>query len=102
MGSDPDELPPGELARAPFPDSSCAGATAAGFDAICDDPDRRITGRRRGCRPRNRFAGERLNEVLLALRRTVRASSAARTASGGYRPEVGVGACGGITALGHW
>jgi pimeloyl-ACP methyl ester carboxylesterase len=76
--SDP-ELPLAELASAPFPKLVVSGGHSAGFDAICDDVAARIGASRAvidGAGHEIQFTGPRVNEVLLALWRTVPSRSA--------------------------
>jgi pimeloyl-ACP methyl ester carboxylesterase len=64
------ELPLAEVASAPFPKLVVSGGHSVGFDAICDDLAERIGASRAvvaGAGHEIQFAGEPLNEALLAL-----------------------------------
>jgi pimeloyl-ACP methyl ester carboxylesterase len=69
------ELPFAALALAPFPKLVVSGGHSAGFDAMCDDLAERIGASRTtigGAGHEVQFAGQPLNEALLALWRTAR------------------------------
>jgi pimeloyl-ACP methyl ester carboxylesterase len=64
------DLPLAKLASAPFPKLVVSGGHSVGFDAICDDLAERIGASRTvvaGAGHEVQFAGEPLNEALLAL-----------------------------------
>ncbi len=67
------ELPLDEFAEAPFPKLVVPGGHSAGFDAISDDLANRIATARavvEGAGHEIQFAGEPINEALLALWRS--------------------------------
>ena len=64
------DLPLAEVSRAEFPKLVVSGGHSPGFDAICDDLAERIGADREevaGAGHEIQFAGERINERLLAL-----------------------------------
>jgi pimeloyl-ACP methyl ester carboxylesterase len=78
-------LPLAELASGAFPKLVVSGGHSAAFDAVCDDLAERIGGSRMvvaGAGHEIQFAGQPLNEALLALWRTA-ASRPARPSSPG-------------------